>query len=69
MQTKDLKKFLERIPTWPKEAQDEAVQSLQAIEEDFVMDAELVRDLARADEEIKRGEGTPQEELFERYGV
>jgi hypothetical protein len=37
--TQKLKELLERVETWPKEAQDEALESLQAIEEDFVPDA------------------------------
>ena len=69
MKTKDLKNFLDRIPKWPKEAQREALESLQTIEEDFVGDAALASDLARADAEIRRREGTPQEEVFERHGV
>ena len=69
METKDLKTFLARIRTWPKEAQEEALQTLQVIEEDFVVDAGLARDLARADAEIRRGDGIPQEEVFERSGV
>ena len=32
MQTNDLKKFLSRIPTWPKEAQDELIRSMAEIE-------------------------------------
>jgi hypothetical protein len=50
-------------------AQEEALQSLRVIEEDFVVDGQLARDLSRADEEIRRGEGTPQEEVFERLGL
>jgi hypothetical protein len=69
MQGNELKKYLERVPTWPKEAQAEALQTLQVIEEDFVPDAELARDLAHADEQIRRSEGTPQEEVFERFGL
>jgi hypothetical protein len=69
METKDLKKFLDRVPTWPKRAQEEALQTLQIIEEDFVPDAALAGDLARADDEIRRGEGTSQEEVFERFGL
>jgi len=69
METNDLKKFLERIPTWPKQAQEEALQSLQVIEDYFVIDAGLARDLVRAETEIRRGDGTPQEEVFERFGV
>jgi hypothetical protein len=32
MQTKDLKKFLSRIPAWPKDAQDELIRSMAEIE-------------------------------------
>ena len=32
MQTKELKKFLSRIPTWPKDAQDELIRSMAEIE-------------------------------------
>ena len=67
--TGKLKELLERLESWPKEAQDEALESLQAIEEDFVPDAELARDLARAEGEMRRGGGTPQEEVFKRFGV
>jgi hypothetical protein len=42
---------------------------LQAIEEDFVSDAELARDLARAEREMRGGDGIPQKEVFERFGV
>jgi len=69
MKTSDLKTVLDRIPRWPKEAQEEALQSLQVIEEDFVPDAELAADLSRADDEIRRDQGIPQEEVFERFGV
>ncbi|MGA7451246.1 MAG: hypothetical protein WBW73_08210 [Rhodoplanes sp.] len=69
MGAKELHKVLERIATWPEAAQEEALHSLQTIEEDFVVDAALARDLERADKEIERREGTPQEEVFERYGL
>ena len=32
MKTSDLKKYLQRIPAWPKEAQDELVRSMVEIE-------------------------------------
>jgi hypothetical protein len=67
--TRKLKELLERVETWPKEAQDEALDLLQAVEEDFVPDAELARDLVRAEKEIRRGDGTPQEQVFEQFGV
>jgi hypothetical protein len=35
----------------------------------FVVDAGLTGDLARADAEIRRGDGIPQKEVFERSGV
>jgi len=69
METKDLKQFLERVTTWPKAAQEEALHSLRVIEEDFVIDAGVARALARADAEMRRGDGVPQEEVFERSGV
>ena len=68
--TQKLRELLERVETGSKkEAQDEALESLQAIEEDFIPDAELARDLARADRETGHGDGTPQEHVFERFGV
>ena len=63
------KELLERAERWPKAAQEEALASLEAIEEDFVVDATFARDLARAREEMLTGQGTPQEEMFERFGV
>ena len=53
MSTKELQKVLERIATWPEAAQEEALHTLQVIEEDFVVDAALAHDLERADREIK----------------
>ena len=32
MNAKNLRKFLDRIPTWPKEAQDELLRSMTEIE-------------------------------------
>lgn len=32
MEAKALKKFLDRIPTWPKDAQDELIRSMAEIE-------------------------------------
>jgi hypothetical protein len=69
MSTKELQKVLERIATWPEAAQEEALHTLQVIEEDFVVDAALAHDLERADREIERREATPQEEVFEQYGL
>jgi hypothetical protein len=69
METKELQEVLRRVSTWPEAAQEEALHTLQIIEENFVIDATLARDLERADKEIERREGTPQEEVFERYGL
>jgi hypothetical protein len=69
METKELQEVLRRVSTWPEAAQEEALHTLQIIEEDLVIDAALARDLERADKEIECREGTPQEEVFERYGL
>jgi len=69
METKELQEVLRRVSTWPEAAQEEALHTFQIIEEDFVIDAALACDLERSDKEIDRREGTPQEEVFERYGV
>ena len=69
METKELQEVLRRVSTWPEAAQEEALHTLQIIEEDFVIDAAVARDLERADKEIERREGTPQEEVIERYGL
>ena len=69
METKELQEVLRRVSTWPEAAQEEALHSLQIIEEDFVIDASLARDLERSDNEIARHEGKPQEEVFERFGL
>jgi len=41
----------------------------QLIEKDFVPDAELALDLARANEEVRRGDGVPQGEVFGRHNL
>ena len=67
--TNKLKDLIERTQRWPKAAQDVAISSLEAIEEDFVMDAILASDLKQARTEMRAGRGTPQEDLFERFGL
>src|SRR5271165_1816717 len=54
METKELQEVLRRVSTWPEAAQEEALHSLQIIEEDFVIEASLARDLERSDKEIAR---------------
>ena len=67
--SKKLKDLMERAEHWPEMAQDEAIASLEAIEEDFIVDAAFADDLERARMEMRAGHGTPQEEVFERFGV
>ncbi len=67
--TDRLKELIKRAEHWPEEAQKEAVTSLEAIEEDFIVDVQLAQDLTQARKEIKEGKGTPQEEVFEQFGL
>jgi hypothetical protein len=64
-----LKDLMERAAHWPQSVQEEAVASLEAIEKDFVVDATLADDLERSRREMRAGQGTPQEDVFERFGV
>jgi hypothetical protein len=43
MKTKVLKDLIERIETWPKKAQDEAVDSLLSIEQELVREKDVLR--------------------------
>jgi hypothetical protein len=69
MTTNELKKVLARVTTWPTAAQDELVKVVREIEEDFYTTPEFTRVLEEAHQQVVRGEGTSQEELFERYGL
>jgi len=69
MRTDELSKMLERLRTWPKQAREEALQSLQFIEDDLIADLDLARDLEVAERQARSGEGAPQKEVFERFGV
>ena len=60
---------MEKVQACPPAAQQEAITSLEAIEEDFVADTTFAHDLERARKEMHAGRGTPQEELFERFGL
>jgi len=74
METKDLKKVLERVATWPKEAQDELVRSLAEIETRYT-DIYHVNDEDRAAlhqsaEDVQRGRFATDEEVdavFDRF--
>ena len=69
MKSKMLNSILNRVRTWPKGAQDEAMKALQEIEEDFIIGPQTQADLDRAHQEVLRGEGTEMEELFTRYDL
>jgi len=43
MKTKVLKDLIERLETWPKKAQDEAVDSLLSIEQELVREKDVLR--------------------------
>ncbi len=69
MKSNDLKKVLDRIPTWPKRAQEEAVEALREIEEDFVIGPETRRELERSHQQALCGEGISLEDIKERLGM
>jgi hypothetical protein len=61
--------LLDRVRTWPKSAQDEAVKALREIEEDFIIGPATRAEFDRFHQEVLRGEGIDMEELFSRYDV
>jgi hypothetical protein len=67
MKTPALKTLLDRVQTWPKGAQEEAVKALREIEEDFIIGPSTSLELDRSHQEALRGEGVDMEELFGRY--
>ncbi len=65
MRKKELKEILDRVETWPKEAQEAAFDSLSSIEaEHYYEDSVLAEDLIRAREDIKQGRLTSQNDLI-----
>ena len=54
---------MDRVETWPKEAQQAAFDSLSSIEEDWHVDPDLAEDLIRSREDIKQGRVTSQDDL------
>ncbi len=54
---------MDRVETWPKEAQDAAFDSLSSIEADWYEDPALAEDLIRSREDIKQGRVTSQDDL------
>lgn len=69
MKTHELQTLLNRVRTWPKGAQEEAVKALREIEEDFIIGPSTQAELDRAHQEVLRGEGTDIEEAFRRYDL
>jgi hypothetical protein len=67
MKTPVLQMLLDRVHTWPKGAQEEAVKSLREIEEDFIVGPSTRQELDRSQQEALSGEGVDMEELFGRY--
>lgn len=64
MKKKSLRDILDRVETWPKEAQEAAFDSLSSIEEDWHVDPDLAEDLIRSREDIKQGRLTSQDALI-----
>ena len=74
MQTKVLKKFLDRVPTWPKEAQDELLRSMTEIETRYSgvyrLDDEERAALKRSADDVRHKRFARSEEVkavFDRY--
>ena len=64
MRKKSLRDILDRVETWPKEAQEAAFDSLSTIEEDWHVDPILAEDIIRSREDIKQGRLTSQDDLI-----
>jgi hypothetical protein len=66
MNTDQLHALLKRVERWPKGAQEEAVQALREIEEDFVVGPITMYELDRAHQEALRGQGISLEDMRQR---
>jgi restriction endonuclease Mrr len=74
MKTSDLQKYLQRIPAWPKEAQDELVRSMVEIEhrysERYQLDDEERAALERSAEDVRKNRFATDDDVeavFTRY--
>lgn len=74
MQTKHLKEFLARIPTWPKDAQDDLVRSMSEIETRYAdvyhLNDEERAALKRSGDDIRAGRFATEDKVdsvFDRY--
>ena len=72
MVTKALKDILNRIEAWPETAQDEAVATLQAIEEEFQQPYTLTDEdhsaLERSADDVRQGRFATNEAVQEVFG-
>jgi hypothetical protein len=64
MKKKALRDILDRVETWPKEAQEAAFDSLRSIEVDWHEDPILAEDIIRSREDIEHNRITSQSELI-----
>jgi hypothetical protein len=64
MKKKALRDILDRVETWPKEAQEAAFESLSSIEIDCSDDPVLAEDIIRSREDIKHHRITSQSDLI-----
>jgi hypothetical protein len=69
MKADQLHALLKRVESWPKGAQQEAVQVLREIEEDFVVGPETMAELDQAHQHALRGKGISLEDLRQRLDV
>jgi len=69
MKTHDLKTLLDRVQTWPQDAQEEAAKALLEIEEDFIIGPITRAELDRSHEEALQGTGVSLEEIKGRLGM
>ena len=74
MKTSDLKKYLQRIPAWPREAQDELVRSMAEIErrysERYQLDDEERAALERSVDDVRKNQFATDDDVdaaFTRY--
>jgi hypothetical protein len=74
MQTKNLKKFLARIPKWPKDAQEDLVRSMSEIESRYAgvyhLNDEERSALKHSADDVRAGRFATEEEVdsvFDRY--
>ena len=74
MKTSDLRKYLQRIPAWPKQAQDELVRSMVEIEsrysERYQLDDDERAALERSADDVRKNRFATDDDLeaaFTRY--